>query len=33
MSVPGTDRRGPLARQRLRGTYAYTFEAWVWQTA
>lgn len=27
MSVPDTDRRGPLERHRLRGTYAYTFRA------
>jgi hypothetical protein len=27
MSVPDIDRRGPLERQRLRGTYVYTFRA------
>lgn len=27
MSVPDADRRGPLERQRLRGTYVYTFRA------
>jgi hypothetical protein len=33
MSVPDTDRRGPLERQRLRGTYVYTFRARACQTA
>jgi hypothetical protein len=33
MSVPNTDRRGPLERQRLRGSYVYTFTARAWQTA
>jgi hypothetical protein len=27
MSMPDTDHRGPLERQRLRGTYVYTFRA------
>ena len=33
MPVHDTDRRGPLERQRLRGTYVYTFRARAWQTA
>jgi len=27
MSVPDTDRRGPLEQQRLLGIYVYTFRA------
>lgn len=33
MAVSDTDRRGPLERQRLRGTYVYTLRARAWQTA
>ena len=33
MAVSDTDRRGPLERQRLRGTYVYTLTARAGQTA